>query len=344
MNEKKAPRIYELGLVEIISIYQQPLFLPIEFGSFFYNKLNVQDHVDIAETSSIENVSLLEAQPFDINALEPELAQALKCIASPEMFITLKVGGGGTGLERLQVHQNMGVLSGLAVIVESGKDIFSILVFDTIADVVYWIVDTLGCKHMDSMPNFMPPKIQMEEFLFLLHAIDTFRRRSYVNLLEHKVEEKITLSYSEFMEDMSSSIASGDMRWLLPAFIILTPGVIEYELDLTYEHANKLFQLGFLEFAGKTENDEYIVSFGEAGLISGVEFFRTWLMGIGIEAKVKRDSQVFAIERLFIAPTAVANHFVRMEYNEAGKVFINHQTFTKEQLENKLTELFSTIV
>jgi hypothetical protein len=211
-------------------------------------------------------------------------------------------------------------------------------------EVSTWLVDTLGCKHAEPMPNFMPPQLVLEEFLFLLHAIDTFRRRTYMNLLEHTVEEKVTLTYSEFMEDMSVSIAKGDIRWLLPAFIMITPGVADYELKLMYEHANKLFQLGFLEFAGKTEDDEYRVTFGEAGLISGVEFFRTWLMAIGIEAKVIRDNQVFAMERLFIAPTAVANHFVRIEYSETGQIYVNHQSYTKEQLESKLIELFNNLV
>jgi len=47
-----------------------------------------------------------------------------------------------------------------------------------------------------------------------------------------------------------------------------------------------------------------------------------------------------ALERLFNAPTAIGNHFVQLKTLEDGKVMVNHQTYTKEQLEIKLGELF----
>jgi hypothetical protein len=110
MIENKAPHAYEVGLIDIQSIYQNQLHIPVEFGSFFYGRLNKNEQSSV-DMNEVERNSAEDAL-VDISTLEPDLIQALKCIASPEVFITLNIGGGGTGLDYLQIHQNKQFLMG----------------------------------------------------------------------------------------------------------------------------------------------------------------------------------------------------------------------------------------
>lgn len=80
--------------------------------------------------------------------------------------------------------------------------------------------------------------------------------------------------------------------------------------------------------------------FGEAGQIMGVEFFRSWLTSCGVEINMAGENGFKAVERFFIAPTLLGNHFVRLESVDNGKAMVNHQLYTIEQLAFKLGELF----
>jgi hypothetical protein len=47
-------------------------------------------------------------------------------------------------------------------------------------------------------------------------------------------------------------------------------------------------------------------------------------------------------EQLFVAPTVLANHFVRLQ-STSGGASVNHQAYTPAQLAQKLNELFAEV-
>jgi hypothetical protein len=138
---------------------------------------------------------------------------------------------------------------------------------------------------------------------------------------------------------MADSIKSLDIRWLLPAFLAVTPGVEHYQTEIDPKNIAVLLQHDFFT-EGKLASGEDVLVFGEAGQIMGVEFFRSWFTSCGLEIKVAGPDGFTTAERLFIAPTVLANHFVRLEGAGNGKALVNHQAYTTEQLAFKLDELF----
>ncbi len=72
----------------------------------------------------------------------------------------------------------------------------------------------------------------------------------------------------------------------------------------------------------------------------GVEFLHSWLLSCGFEIHAAEPEGFKAVERLFIAPTVLTNHFVRLKGAQGGKATVNHQAYTAEQLLTKLDELF----
>ncbi len=106
--------------------------------------------------------------------------------------------------------------------------------------------------------------------------------------------------------------------------------------------ANPMY-LYFSENAGQRDDGDVIMTFGEARHITGVEFYRTWLLALGFEIKVVGKDGFETKGRFFIAPTALCNHFVRIEKETDGQVYANHQAYTKEQLIYQLKEQLGTV-
>jgi hypothetical protein len=145
--------------------------------------------------------------------------------------------------------------------------------------------------------------------------------------------------FSDFTQTMAAAISSADIRWLLPAFMVILPGFETYKIEIIPENAGVLYDYNFLENAKLASGDDVLI-FGEAGESMGIEFYRTWLMASGFEINVSESNGFTTTDRIFIAPTAVTNHFVRLETSGNGNTMVNHQAFTIEELNVKLDELF----
>jgi hypothetical protein len=176
--------------------------------------------------------------------------------------------------------------------------------------------------------------------MFALHTIDSFRRVSYQNMLAHVFTDRAYVKVQEFLHSMTDSLKSLDIRWLLPAFLAVTPGVEQYQTEIDPQNIAVLLKQDFFA-EGKLASGESVLVFGEAGQIMGVEFFRSWFTSCGIEISVAEAEGFKAAERLFIAPTVLGNHFVRLEDAGNGRALVNHQLYTTEQLAFKLDELFA---
>lgn len=187
--------------------------------------------------------------------------------------------------------------------------------------------------------NYIPPTVKLEEFLFILHVVDSFRRVSYQNMLDHAFTDRAKITITEFMESMTDSLKSLDIRWLLPAFLSVTPGIEGYHTEMDMKNLEILLTHAFFEEETLTSGEETLM-FGEAGQAMGVEFFHSWLLSCGFEINVAGSDGFQTVERLFIAPTVLTNHFVQIEDVEEGKASVNHQSYTMEQLMYKLGELF----
>lgn len=281
----------------------------------------------------------------DIRAVYGELLadqdflRACRIIAQPDLYVTTRAAG-TQGLSETRLHRKK-TEGDWAVLIETVEDDGILLTAfpDYRAYLGAWTEDFAGA-HDATTANYIPPRVSLEEFLFALHTVDSFRRVSYQNMLDHAFMDRVYIRIPEFNESMANSVKSMDIRWLLPAFMAVTPGIERYRTNLGVENLTMLLNQDFFE-EGKLASGEDVLVFGEAGQVMGVEFFHSWLFSCGFEINVAGTGNFQVVERLFIAPTVLTNHFVRLEEAEGGKAMVNHQAYTKEQLEIKLDELFS---
>lgn len=238
---------------------------------------------------------------------------------------------GSQGLQEAWIHGLDAKMEGV-VLVEQGEAGALVLArYDRLQD---WLDPFLkGIAAETELPeaNYLPPKTTFEGLLFVLHAVDAFRRMSYENMLKHIFSDQPYVIVSDFLKTMADALKSRDIRWLLPAFMEVTPGVEAYEAKIDPEHMAVLFEQDFFR-KGKLASGEDVLVFGEAGQVMGVEFFRSWYNSYGMRFAVKEGQGFVTKEQWFIAPTLLGNHLIRLDKDDQGKSYVNHQMFTKEQL------------
>lgn len=330
MTDSKATITYQINQNDTVRLLGDVLGIGINIGSAFSG----------VSPSGVENKKDLSAV-YQKELEDEQFIRALRIAAEPDLYVVNRFGGGVIGLEEVRLHRKKIEGGDVVAIAKSEEGTYEIQIYENYQAYLAWWLENFAGKNEETIANYIPPKVSLEQFLFVLHAIDSFRMISYKNLLDHIYTERVHIKYVDFAKTMAASINSRDIRWLLPAFMAVLPGFETYNLDMAPENSAYLIEQGIMENAKLVQNDELVLAFGEGGQSMGVEFFRFWLISSGFEINVKTPEGFVAVERFFNAPTAIANHFVRIETVAGGKGIVNHQAYTSEQLEVKLNELFA---
>lgn len=325
MKSRNETVIFEVELRDVGSLLLDVLGIEPNRGSTFYE-------AGLADIEPIEDLrekyrELLEDEDF---------IKAIRIASEPDVYAINRIGGGCMDLNEVRLHGKASEGKCLAATARAADGTYQIQLYKDYKEYLDWWTGSFAGKSEEAVDGYIPRRLSMEQLLFVLHAIDSFRIVSYKNLLNHIYVEKAYISYSEFAETMADSVRSRDIRWLLPTFMAVLPGFEKYSLKMVPEDAAFLVEQGIMENAKLSKDDEPVMVFGESGHRLGVEFFRFWMLSSGFEIR-KLEAEGFETkERFFIAPTAVANHFMDIK----GKATVECSSYTREQLVSKLEKLF----
>ena len=289
-------------------------------------------------------------------AEQEEVHLAAAILADPQHRLLLRTGGGVTPGALMVACANAPVDPQAVVVFSptSGNG-YQVETFISADDFAAWAANLL-----DSVPLFaalelevqaleaagikeylhlIPDSLPLEAFIYLIHGIDSYRRATYCSMLEYKPDEEVSLTAAEFDGSLIQSLNSRDLRWLLPAFMALTPGLASFKVMPEPEHLQMLLDKGLL-LAGQVEGSHTLLySWPENGRRLGVEFYRTWSGAAGLELTF-RGGQTG--QRAFIAATALTNHYFNLEQPEGpGRVVAQHEPLNKTGLAEKIAGLFS---
>ncbi len=268
----------------------------------------------------------------------PDFVLALRIVANPDLYVRSRCSGiHGISETRLHFKKSGKGVPVLTEETQTGEILLT--TFKNQRDYLKLFTTSYTSAAQDPAANFAPPPLDLDEFLFILHTIDSYRRISYQNMLSHVFSDNPHILARDFAATMAESLKSSDLRWLLPAFLELTPGVGNYETSLDAQRLEKLISLRFLR-PGKLASGEDALIFEEAGQLMGLEFMQSWLLACGFEINISSPGGFINLERIFLAPTVLTNHFVQLK-DEAGRPVINHQAYSSEQVLYKLDELLT---
>ncbi len=264
--------------------------------------------------------------------------QACRIIARPDLYVTARASG-ASGFSESRLHRKKDEGDRVALTEAAEDEGILITLFPDYGVYLDGLTENLAIPVETPAANYIPPTVSLEEFLFILHAVDSFRRVTYRNMLDHVFTSRAHITILEFAQSMGDALNALDIRWLLPNFMAVTPGVQEYKSNLDPENLAVLLTHNFFE-SGKLHSGEDVLVFGEAAQVMGVEFLQSWLQSYGFEIKLSGPNGFQTLERLFIAPTVLTNHLVRLAGTQGGKAVVNHQAYTGEHLLIKLDEIF----
>ncbi len=325
MAGRKEPVTFELKMGELSAVITKQLGLTPNSGSLL-------QRAPEPELRDADFAQLLSDGDF---------LRAARLLAEPDLYVVNRIGGGSMAPEEVRLYRKKSEGEDVAAVAVAPDGTCTLQLYADYRDYLSWWADNFAGKNEETMANYIPPTVSLEQFLIILHAVDCYRRVTFTNMLNYVYANTVYITGAEFARTMAASLKSGDIRWLLPAFTAILPGFARFNINIVPEDVGVLLEHNFFINARRAEDGEDVMVFGEAGRNMGVEFYRSWLLSSGFEINVAGPDGFTAAENIFIAPTALANHFARLLPQEDGKVLVNHQAYTREQLELKLAEIFA---
>lgn len=276
--------------------------------------------------------------------------EALCIIAQPQLRLSAMKGGGAFCLEPLTVYGRTtpGGIDIVAVLFGGGNTILAL--FDSIDTFADWWSEMFAARINSAAPlaNFLHGRLKIGELVLMLHLIDSYKRAHMESMLLYSPNKDYMVEAEEFFTSLRVAIRSGDIRWLLPAFFALTPGLAGMNLDIQpgmLEIARKLEFIGMLE---QVDNAQLKFIYLNTGAIMGNEFANTWMYGVGWNASILNNGTVTDLSYKFLAPTSLANHLFTVYKESDNSYAFSHESYTfdefTEHFRKWMKEMAATII
>jgi DNA polymerase III beta subunit, C-terminal domain/DNA polymerase III beta subunit, central domain len=270
----------------------------------------------------------------------PQLSlQVAAILARPDACVMHRHGGPGT--PPVAFSACLSHAGGAAVVLAAGPDDYLIQPFESVARYLAWWVAIVAGQIDNATPNDLSPSVPLPTLLYVLHAVDACRRAKYREALRDVRSGRLCISTGEFTASMAEAIVSHDLRWLLPTFLVLTPGVQPLLAKPRPEHLRALIERNFLLPGQDQDSGEPVFYFGQAGERMGAEFSEGWKLGAGVEVTVLTEKGALPHYRAFLASTLLANHIIEVEPDANGNGIATHHAMTDRQLLTRLGGVLS---
>jgi hypothetical protein len=269
----------------------------------------------------------------------PLFQRAAGILANPQFRLSAVKGGSALPLEPFTVYACPGA-SGMefAALLQPG-DAALVLYFASDQSFLDWWLDLFACKATSSIVNTLVPRLPVEDFIFVLHVLDTFRRIYMESMLLYHPLKECRIPEEDFKASFTVALNSGDVRWLLPAFFSLTPGLRGMQVDL---QAGIIATAEMLHFISRTKNPDGATDdllYGEPAIAFGYELATSWMFGLGLTVEVLNGDETRLVAREFLAPTALSNHLFTVEKGQAGLDMFTHLALTLDEYGGHMTSL-----
>ena len=275
-------------------------------------------------------------------AKDKSVARAIAILAAPDLIMANRTGGGSLPVSFFTAcHAPSVDADAFVVMTPSFQGAFLIQIFDTRWLFLAWWLSQNAALVNEPAPNMIPPPVSYESLVYMFHAVDLFRRTAMESQLEFEPSMAPSLPVSDFGKFLKASVVSHDLRWLVPAFLGLTPGLDQLKFETDARHLEALYRHDFLYPAkreGKSKTPDKLV-FGNAGRAMGTEFYRSWFQAVGFETLVRLSGRWEHAHSGFLAPTGLANHLILIG-TDGPSQSVNHQAMTRDALDRKMLHLF----
>jgi hypothetical protein len=295
------------------------------------NKLSQFSSVPAVVSSSSENAT--QAVSF------PLFRRAAEILANPCLKFSCAKGGGTLAVESFNVYGCSTPAGTELVAVLRPENVSIVLYFATVESFLEWWTDLFACKENTPIINCLVPELPLEEFVFIMHVVDTYRRINMQSMLLYRPLKENKISVNDFMATFEVALGSGDVRWLMPAVFSVTPGLKEIILDLHPEIVDTAEALCFIKRTKNPNTGEDELIYLEPGITLGYEFATSWMFGFGLSVEVLAREEIQLVAREFLAPTSFSNHLFTIVKGNSGLEMFTHFALTLNEYSKHITGL-----
>jgi hypothetical protein len=316
-NELAGTEVFKLAPDDINHLFRRSGVKGNSLSPFTYNP-------EQAATSS-------PSELFKSLSESPRLGQVAGRLLEPDLKIEFNRGGAGAADDKYYVLLSNADKTVLAQMVNSQGEIL-LLLFEHWVSFLEWWTGVYASPGMGGYQKVFPNIMETEVLVCALHSIDIYRRSYMESMLDFRSGLSLSLTTHDFAQLLKRSLASKDKRWLLPTMFEVTPGLKNSSIALKPEHIKQAGELGFV-----TDN-EGSLTLGERSRIMGTEFMTSWLGAIGWQATALINGGERSLSRVYLAPTAFANHLFSFETGANGEGRFRHQASTAAELKQTLVK------
>lgn len=287
-------------------------------------------------TTAAPSTALLELQK------DPQLQKVQEVLTQPQLRVRFQKGGGNAAGEYFAVYARPH--SGPELVALHGiiEGVYAIIIFENFNDYVDWWVRINASSVTDTVRNLIPGEWSFASLAYLLHAVDCVRRLNMESMLRYAPLQQPEITEADFMLTLALALRSDDMRWLLPAFVKLTPGMSGLNIQFPPGMGGIAEQLGILVDEVAPDQNARVYRFRENGVALGVEFNMTWLAAFGWGAEVLTGQGPLSLQS-FMAATAMCNHVIEVQQDDQGVIRCQHNAFTTAELQQYLLRWWNLI-
>jgi hypothetical protein len=269
----------------------------------------------------------------------PQFQRAAAILANPLIKLSAAKGGGALPGEKFSVFGSPQP-SGMefAALLRPG-DATLVLYFASQAAFLDWWTGLFACQANTPVVNRLLPALPLEEFTFLLHVLDSFRRIYMQSMLLYHPLKDCRIGVPDFTASFDVALNSGDMRWLMPALFSLTPGFSGTQLDLQPDVLITAEMLEFVQRVKDAERGTDELVYLEPAIALGSEFAASWMWGLGLLVELLAASGTTAFAREFLAPTAITNHLFSVTKGPENLDLFTHFALTLDEYRQHLDTL-----
>lgn len=309
------------------------------------------DHLGIKPSPDSPILGFVSEYQHGSGTLSPEAAQlaaidltrtALTVLAHPELFFITLWGGGPVAavVQEVTCHAPDIEPDAFVSIAPAENGSLVVQLHQSPWEFLARWLNTLASGASETTPNLIPPPVTDEALIYILHTIDAYTRAMMQQRLDHEeLDGRPLITPDLFVASLASSLSSGDARWLLPAFLAMTPGVSTKSLG---DHESALEQLEVLDFFRTAEDAQGgdLLAFGDAAIVMGEEFSRLWSGSAGFRISLAGDDALIPLASGFLAATALANHLILVsDEQQDDQAVLNHQSLTRDELEGVMAPM-----
>lgn len=250
---------------------------------------------------------------------DSDFADVLGTLAAPDRVVRVYAGGGmqprGDLFMCIRPNQHFPMVA----ITPSVEESWVILGFSDTVMGTRWLTDTLAGDVEDVPQSPFPETFPLRLGVYIWATIDQFRRSTYEQLLDFRADEPLRFTLEDFSENIRRGVQAGDIRWALPAFIALTPGIGEAAMTPDPSVFNQLLETDMM-FPVSGDGAGLTFTFGEVGQDLGIEFYRTWVKSAGIEVRDAVASGYAVRHRAYLSVTMWANHMWELLNHDEAEI------------------------